>query len=107
MEIKVGQKIRGSEIVWVSEDKRVFGVYSPNDLGKKGTIWGKCHFQKLSEDDIEDFRNVGILVRKFFGVYYMVLDRVDDYPAIFTECRRLVTDPASVFSQPEPLVFET
>ena len=34
MEIKVGEKIRGSEIVWVSEDKRVFGVYSPDDLGR-------------------------------------------------------------------------
>ena len=107
MEIRVGQKVRGGEIVWVSEDKRVFGVYNPDDLGKKGTIYGKCHFQKLSEQDLEDFWNARILIRKFAGVYYMVMDYVPDYPAIFTECNRLVTDPASAFSQPEPIVMET
>ena len=107
MKIEVGQKLKTGEIVWVSEDKRVFGVYMPFGLGSKGVIYGKCHFQKISADEQEEFRNVGIFLKQFAGVWYMELERVADYAEIFSRCRHLVTNKASIYAYPEPIVYET
>lgn len=107
MKIEVGQKIRGHEIVWVSDDKRVFGVHTPDDLGKKGVIWGKMFFQNPSADDRQEMWNAGIQHREFNGVWYMVLDTADDYAQIFSKCIKLTTDKASAYAYPEPIVMET
>ena len=107
MKIEVGQKIRGHEIVWVSEDKRVFGVHTPDNLGSKGRIWGKMHFQKLSLAEREEFWNAGFQIQQFNDMWYMVLERCADYAEIFTKCRHLVTDKSSIYAYPEPIVYET
>lgn len=109
MAIEVGRKIRGrsQEIVWVSDDKRVFGTSTPDDLGKKGVVWGKMHFQKLSMADREEFWNSRIQIDQIDGVWYMVLDTAEDYPQIFSKCIWWTTDKSSAYSQPEPIVMET
>jgi len=107
MEIKVGQKIRGHEIVFVSDDKRVFGLSTPDSLGRKGVVYGKCHFQKLSEDDLEGMRNARFEPRKFNDVWYIVLDSCPDYASIFSRCNYWTTNPSSAYSKPAPMVYES
>lgn len=105
--IEVGKKLKGKEIVWVSDDKRVFGVSTPDDLGKKGVILGKMHFQKLSAEEREEFYDAGTQIMQVDDVWYMVLDYAEDYPQIFSKCVWWTTDPSSSFAHPEPMVFET
>ena len=107
MKIEVGQKLKTGEIVWVSDDKRVFAVYIPDSLGDKGVIWGKMNFQKLSLAEREEFWDAGFQIQQFNDVWYMVLERCVDYAEIFTRCRHLVTDKSSVYTYPEPIVMET
>ena len=106
MKLEVGNKIRGREIVWVSDDKRVFAVHTPYDLGKKGVIWGKMFFQKPSADDRQELWNAGIQHDEFDGVWYMVLDTAEDYPQIFSKCRKITTDASSAYAYLEPVVCE-
>lgn len=102
MEIKVGQKIRGCEIVWVSDDKRVFGVSTPDDLGSKGVIWGKMFFQDLIMKERQELFDAGVQMLQFNDVWYTVLERCADYAQIFSRCNRITTDPASAYAHPDP-----
>ena len=106
MELKVGNKFRGHEIVFVSDDKRVIGISTPDNLGRKGVVYGKCHFQKLSEDDLEGLRNAKFEPTKIADVWYIVLDSCVDYPQIFSRCNHWTTDPSSAYSVPAPMIYE-
>lgn len=108
MEIKVGEKIRGhAEIVFVSDDKRVIGISTPSNLGDKGIVYGKCHFQKLSADDLEELRSAKFAPKQFDGVWYIELDRCVDYAQIFSRCRWWTTTPTSAYAHPAPIVMES
>ena len=108
MKIEVGNKIRGMfEIVWVSEDKRVFGVLHKDDLGAKGRIWGKMIFQKLSDADIEEFHSARIQIAQFDGVWYSLLEYVEEAIQIVNRCIWYTTDKSSAYAYPEPIIMET
>lgn len=107
MEIKVGNKIKGREIVFVSDDKRVIGVSTPDNLGRKGIVYGQCHFQKLSSDDLEEMRNARFEPTKIGETWYIVLDSCADFPQIFSRCNWWTTNPGSAYSVPAPMVYES
>lgn len=105
MTLEVGAKFRSdAEIVFVSEDKRLIGVYHRFDMGDKGRIWGKMFVQDLNADEREEFFNLRIQIRQINGVWYQLLESVKDYAQIFSRCNWYVSNRASAFSQPEPMI---
>jgi len=41
MKLEVGKKIKGREIVFVSDDGNIWATYEQFSLGAKGKIWGE------------------------------------------------------------------
>lgn len=99
--MEVGRKIKGREIVFVSEDKRIWATYSRDSLGAKGKIWGKTFDQDLTPEERAEYWDNAIQLIEIDGVWYKVLELVQDYPGIFTRCNWYTTNPASYYSKEE------
>lgn len=101
MKLEVGMKIKGREVVFVSEDKRVWATYERDSLGAKGKIWGKMFDQDLTPEERKEYWDNAIQIIEIDGVWYKVLELVQDYPEIFTRCNWYTTNPASYYSKEE------
>ena len=101
MTLEVGRKIRGREVVFVSEDKRVWATFMPDSLGAKGKIWGKMLIQNPTPKERAEYWDNAIQLIQIDGVWYKVLELVQDYPEIFTRCNWYTTNPASYYSEEE------
>ena len=97
--LEVGRKIKGREIVFVSEDKRIWATYSRDSLGAKGKIWGKMLVQNPTEEERREYWDACIQIIEVDGVWYKVLELVPDYPAIFSRCTWWTTNKASYYSK--------
>lgn len=97
--LEVGRKIKGREIVFVSEDKTIWATYSRDSLGAKGKIWGKMLVQNPTEKERREYWDNAIQLIEIDGVWYKVLELVQDYPEIFTRCNWYTTNPASYYSK--------
>lgn len=99
--LEVGRKIKGREIVFVSEDKRIWATYSRDSLGAKGKIWGKTFDQDLTPEERAEYWDNAIQLIEIDGVWYKVLELVQDYPEIFTRCNWYTTNLSSYYSKEE------
>ena len=101
MALEVGKKIKGREVVFVSEDKRIWATYEQFSLGAKGKIWGKMLIQNPTPKERAEYWDNAIQLIQIDGVWYKVLELVQDYPEIFTRCNWYTTNPASYYSEEE------
>ena len=97
--MKVGDKIRGREVVFVSEDGNVWATFMPDSLGAKGKIWGKLEVQNPTAEEREEYWDNCIQIIEINGIWYKVLELVPDYPAIFSRCIWWTTNKASYYSK--------
>lgn len=99
--LEVGKKIKGCEVVFVSEDKRVWATYERDSLGAKGKIWGKMLVQNPTPKERAEYWDNAIQLIQIDGVWYKILEFVQDYPEIFSRCNWYTTNPASYYSKEE------
>lgn len=99
MTIEVGQKIRGNEIVFVSENKNFFATYCGSSLGDKGKIFGKMFNQEPTFEERFDMFNHGIQTEFWDGVWWRLLEYCADYPMIFARCNWYATNRASAYRE--------
>lgn len=99
--LEVGQKIKGREIVFVSPDKRIWATYSRDSLGAKGKIWGKLQFQNPTPEERAEYWENSIQLIEIGGVWYKILELVQDYPEIFSRCNWYLSSKASYYSKGE------
>ena len=99
MKIEVGQKIKGREIVFVSEDKRIWATYEQFSLGAKGKIWGKLAVQNPTEEERREYWDNAIQIIEIDGVWYKVLEMPAEYADIFRRCHWYLENSASAYSK--------
>ena len=97
--LEVGRKIKGREIVFVSEDKRIWASYEQFSLGAKGKIWGRMLVQNPTQEERAQYWDNAIQLIQIDGVWYKILEFVQDYPEIFSRCNWYTTNPASYYSK--------
>lgn len=95
--LEVGKKVRGDEVVFVSADHRVWAAYGRDRLGAKGIIWGKMLVQNPTPEEREEYWDHAIQIIELDGVWYKVLEYVQDYPEIFRRCRFYTEDKRSAY----------
>lgn len=99
MILEVGKRIKGREIVFVSEYKTIWATYEQFSLGAKGKIWGKMFDQDLTPEERAEYWENAIQIIEIDGVWYKVLELVPDYPAIFSRCTWWTTSKHSAYSK--------
>ena len=98
MKIEVGKKIKGREIVFVSDDGNIWATYEQFSLGAKGKIWGRMLVQNPTPEERAEYWDNCTQIIEIDGVWYKVLELVQDYPAIFSRCTWYTTHKASYYS---------
>lgn len=101
MKLEVGGKIKGQEIVFVSPNKRIWATYEADSLGAKGKIWGKMLIQNPTPEERAEYWENAIQLIEIGGVWYKILELVQDYPEIFSRCNWYLSNPASYYSKEE------
>ena len=99
--MKVGQKIKGREVVFVSSDGSVWATYEADSLGAKGKIWGRMLVQDPTPEERAEYWDNAIQLIQIDGVWYKILELVQDYPEIFSRCNWYTTNPASYYAKEE------
>lgn len=99
--LEVGKKIRGREIVFVSDDKRIWATYSQFSLGAKGKIWGRMFDQDLTPEERAEYWENAIQIIEVNGAWYKVLEMPAEYADIFRRCNWYLENSASAYSRKE------
>ena len=99
MTLEVGKKIKGREIVFVSEDKRIWATYSKDSLGAKGKIWGRMAIQDPTEEERKEYWDNAIQIIEVDGVWYKVLELPAEYADVFRRCHWYLENVASAYSK--------
>lgn len=101
MKIEVGKKIKGREIVFVSDDKRIWATYSRDSLGAKGKIWGKMFDQNLTPEERAEYWDACIQIIEIDGTWYRLLEMPAEYADVFRRCHWYLENNASAYSRKE------
>lgn len=97
--IPVGAHFRGGKIVAVNKDSTLFAVYYPDDLGCKGRIYARMSDQKPTDEWLVALFKNGIQTQNIDGVWYWLIERVQDYPQIFSRMTWYQTNKASAWRE--------
>lgn len=101
MKIEVGKKIRGREIVFVSDDRNIWATYEQFSLGAKGKIWGKMAIQNPTEEERREYWDACIQIIEIDGTWYRLLEMPAEYADVFRRCHWYLENNASAYSRKE------
>lgn len=101
MALEVGKKIKGREIVFVSEDKRIWATYERFSLGAKGKIWGKMLIQNPTPEERAEYWDNCTQIVEVDGVWYKVLEMPEEYADVFRRCHWYLENNASAYCRKE------
>lgn len=96
--VEVGRKIRGNEVVAVTDNGKVFAVYSPGDMGAKGRIYAKAS-EGLTYETRREMVEAGFPYIMVDGEWYFLIEYVPDYPRIFTRMNWWANSMKSAYSK--------
>ena len=101
MKLEVGNKIKGREIVFVSEDKTIWATYEQFSLGAKGKIWGKMFDQDLTPEERAEYWENAIQIIEIDNIWYKLLEMPAEYADVFRRCHWYLENNASAYSRKE------
>jgi len=101
MTLEVGKKIKGREVVFVSENKRIWATYEQFSLGAKGKIWGKMPVQNPTPEERAEYWDSCIQIIEVDGVWYKLLEMPEEYADVFRRGHWYLENNASAYSRKE------
>ena len=101
MKLEVGKKIKGREIVFVSDDRNIWATYEQFSLGAKGKIWGKMAIQNPTPEERAEYWDACIQIIEIDGTWYRLLEMPAEYADVFRRCQWYLENNASAYSRKE------